>query len=918
MFRFERKSLIQVVFVSTFLAPILLPTTIVDAHICWFYTGLNATNPQPWHISNPESGCSTTNYLHSIGDLNQLIGEQHRNWHCINDEAATEAYGRAFLAFHRQFILDFDIWRLANTPYGRLEIWDPFQNAPVPGDDENTAIGFNNCSDANIPNPGDNLRSAGAICTGCQNLPTTYIGNNLNTFNSLGEVGYNLEFDWHGSFHNGVAALGCEDIGGFIYTSRDPAFWMAHKKLDEVARDWQSLQATDVVIVIDRSGSMDDNCPGGDANPGESPCAINDAREAALTFANAVLDVRLDGGAPAAQQHRIGLVSFASGGTSELGLTPANGIVTDNGVDDTSFEDALAALSAGGSTSIAAGIREAISILNSVPDPNPHQAVLVLTDGKENTAPCLGGNSPSDCSSADVLTVGEVGDIQIVAVGFGDGAEEANLRDVAERHGGVFFAEEDVSATLDLQKFFISAFAEIYDAAVSLDPKGTLQTGQLASEPFEIEISDDDRLSVVLGSQATELKRRCDLALELFTPSGKLVNRSDPGIEAGHGEKHDFIHVNLPYLGESTGAWTGRVVRLDSSRECGPQNYFYSVLVKGFGRIDPFVVRPNVVVGRQILSTFRITESNRPIGGFDSVAASVTLTRANDQIEVHRLYDDGTHGDMLAGNHIWSVEIPEPAHEPGAYHLRGHFELTNNGRTRVRESEYSIVVQPAPEQCTNVVAGGIVNAFLRHRVQPGDTLQLAEVVYLWNMCASPDQYELQVSDNMGWLKTLDPVDTGQLIDLPASFESGLVAAFEGQSFGRGPEQGNPGGGIPIIAVIPQASGPGEYSVISIRVSSLVHPDQKPIDVSTKIEIAPPPDCNGNGVDDAVDIANGTSDDNDGNGVPDECEGDPHYQPPDTQPPVSPIKWLLVVVLMLTIILVLAWIYKRHRDPTSSA
>ena len=31
------------------------------------------------------------------------------------------------------------------------------------------------------------------------------------------------------------------------------------------------------------------------------------------------------------------------------------------------------------------------------------------------------------------------------------------------------------------------------------------------------------------------------------------------------------------------------------------------------------------------------------------------------------------------------------------------------------------------------------------------------------------------------------------------------------------------------------------------------------------------DCNGNGVNDACDIANGTSSDSDGNGVPDECE-----------------------------------------------
>jgi len=32
-----------------------------------------------------------------------------------------------------------------------------------------------------------------------------------------------------------------------------------------------------------------------------------------------------------------------------------------------------------------------------------------------------------------------------------------------------------------------------------------------------------------------------------------------------------------------------------------------------------------------------------------------------------------------------------------------------------------------------------------------------------------------------------------------------------------------------------------------------------------------PDCNGNGVEDAVDIASGYSVDQDGNGIPDECD-----------------------------------------------
>ena len=42
-------------------------------------------------------------------------------------------------------------------------------------------------------------------------------------------------------------------------------------------------------------------------------------------------------------------------------------------------------------------------------------------------------------------------------------------------------------------------------------------------------------------------------------------------------------------------------------------------------------------------------------------------------------------------------------------------------------------------------------------------------------------------------------------------------------------------------------------------------------VLTEIQVTTFPDCNGNGVDDADDIAGGTSEDLDENGIPDECE-----------------------------------------------
>ena len=60
-------------------------------------------------------------------------------------------------------------------------------------------------------------------------------------------------------------------------------------------------QKIDVLSVVDLSGSMDDNCPGGSANPGETPCKINDAKNATNELIDAILNI---------SGNSVGLVGF--------------------------------------------------------------------------------------------------------------------------------------------------------------------------------------------------------------------------------------------------------------------------------------------------------------------------------------------------------------------------------------------------------------------------------------------------------------------------------------------------------------------------------------------------------------------------------------------------------------------------------
>ena len=82
--------------------------------------------------------------------------------------------------------------------------------------------------------------------------------------------------------------------------------------LEGFPKNFSADVTLDVALVNDVSNSMDENCPGGDADPGETPCKLNDMKNASKIFANDVL---------AFPDNRLGLVSYSNNVKSSIPLT---------------------------------------------------------------------------------------------------------------------------------------------------------------------------------------------------------------------------------------------------------------------------------------------------------------------------------------------------------------------------------------------------------------------------------------------------------------------------------------------------------------------------------------------------------------------------------------------------------------------
>jgi len=463
------------------------------------------------------------------------------------------------------------------------------------------------------------------------------------------------------------------------------------------------------MIVLDRSGSMT-----GASSSGSPIAKMDAAKSAAEMFTELVEN---------GQGHNVGLVSFSTTATSppDLALTPANAALA-------AVQAALAGVNASGATAIGDGLLEAHNHLTTQGN-NERQAILLLTDGKENRPPCLDGTG-NGCNGAGAdIATGAFDQTQICAVGFGDAStslDEIVLRDLAELQGGIFIAG---AGELQLKKFFLDCFSDIFAEFLAVDPIEVLPAGKAESSPVIISSALDTKITFVLAWE----QGKPPLELKITTPSGAVLDQTDPSIERSAGSSWLFVRVPLPYRGDAIGQWKAQAVRVDPPGR--DQSFFIAGMVAGAGQLSPTNLRFNHYTGQPLWPVVRITAPYRPLDEFDKVEAIVTITRPlvgtgnllakaglgdgttikGDAVdpraarllqlakrsqgdlvptvtEKFPLYDDGTHGDRFANNHYWSTQLPSLGKIEGMYRYNFKFIISEGGQTFTREANHSVYV----------------------------------------------------------------------------------------------------------------------------------------------------------------------------------------------------------------------------------
>jgi V8-like Glu-specific endopeptidase len=420
--------------------------------------------------------------------------------------------------------------------------------------------------------------------------------------------------------------------------------------LQDIAAPTAPPATRDVMIVLDRSGSM--SLPAGTGRT-----KMEEARDAASLFVQLVR---------AGTGNRVGLVSFSTAASAPVdfalaGVTAATKTAL---IGPPPYAGGVVGgLAAGGSTTIGGGL-EAARLQFPAPGPSP-RAILLLTDGLENTPPMVEAVEPA------------LAGVDVDVIGFGTAAslDGALLTRLAESHNGLYTR---AGTGLHLKKFFALAFGNIFEAGLLMDPELSLPRDQSAAAPIPFDVCGEETVTVVVGWEPEEAW----LLVQLRSPSGAVVGAGSAGVERSIGRTWTFLRLPLPHGGERDGVWRIEVIRGGGGGEFPPPavdvRFFASVIARGGPRLDRVPRGRRYYTGDVInpLVALKYPDGTFPRNARVEVTVSAPDTGVGDLLTQSRLRQPVTIGaDTIPARQATLLSIEAASGRPSVGTTQRTFEL---------------------------------------------------------------------------------------------------------------------------------------------------------------------------------------------------------------------------------------------------
>ena len=301
----------------------------------------------------------------------------------------------------------------------------------------------------------------------------------------------------------------------------------------------QIAEQVDVVLVLDRSGSMNDNVT---ASNGRKKVDL--MRESADLFLD-MLRVDANDRFAGVRFNQSASVIFPSSNNSLVEIT-------DDEVEDASDIINSNQLNPSGMTDIHEALREAHELLTAGGNTSP-KTIVFLSDGVSTS-----GGEPTA-----ILPDLANDDIKVYSVGFGNnGSSDIDidlLSQLADQTDGGFWQYAQTGLSLD--KFFVNAVANAIGDDVILDPVGALNKGQSTSVDVPLS-SASGTVRFILTTDESQANKTLDFSLQ--TPSGLSIDSNNfdnfEGINyIPGGPNYQVYEVDLPLKGiaeeEQSGDW---------------------------------------------------------------------------------------------------------------------------------------------------------------------------------------------------------------------------------------------------------------------------------------------------------------------------------------------------------------------------